>query len=88
MTGTEPNLFTAGINDDAPHTLATSSIIITAAKASAPCPPNSTGTCAAARPAACSASAASCGYLEFSSTSCANGAIFFCASALTLSRSA
>ena len=44
IKGTEPNLFTAGINDEAPQTRATSSIIITAASASAPCPPNSTGT--------------------------------------------
>ena len=42
--GTEPSLLTAGISDDDPHTRATSSIIITAARASAPSPPNSVGT--------------------------------------------
>ena len=50
-----------GISEEAPQTRATSSMIITTASASAPSPPNSVGTWAAASPAFCSASAASCG---------------------------
>ncbi|CAB4837204.1 unannotated protein [freshwater metagenome] len=88
IKGSEPNLFTAGISDEAPQTLATSSMIITVASESAPCPPYFESTCAAAKSELCSASYASCGKREFSSTSFANGAIFFSASARTLIRSA
>ena len=38
MIGIEPSLFTAGINDDEAHTLATSSMTMTVATASAPAP--------------------------------------------------
>ena len=61
IKGSEPSLFTAGISDDAPQTRATSSIIITVARASAPSPPYCVGTCAALNPAFCNALAASCG---------------------------
>ena len=87
IIGSEPNLLTAGINDEDPQTLATSSIIITVASESAPCPPYFVSTCAAAKSAACSASYASCGKRDSSSTAFAKGAIFFVASARTLSRS-
>ncbi|CAB4924334.1 unannotated protein [freshwater metagenome] len=86
MSGSDPSLLTAGINDDEPQTLATSSITIATASESAPSPPNSVGTCDAASPARCSALCASSGNLEFSSTSRANGAISFSAKARTLVR--
>ena len=85
--GTEPSLFTAGMSDEDPHTRATSSIMITAASASAPSPPNSVGTCAAYKPFFTSAAFASLGKRCSSSTACANGAISFSASARTLVRS-
>src|SRR6201990_650353 len=74
-TGTVPSLFTAGISDDDPQTRATSSITITVASASAPSPPYASGMCTACRPAPVSASSASCGNRDFSSTSAAAGAI-------------
>ena len=45
-----PSLFTAGINEDEAHALATSSITITVASESAPAPPNSSGMCTAWNP--------------------------------------
>ena len=55
ISGIEPNLFTAGISEEDPQTRATSSMIRTTARASAPSPPNSVGTCAAESPALASA---------------------------------
>ena len=46
-----PSLLTAGISDDDAHTRATSSITMQVATASAPCPPYSSGTCTAEKPA-------------------------------------
>ena len=48
-------LFTAGISEEEPHTLATSSMTMQAATESAPSPPNRSGTCTAWKPAAVSA---------------------------------
>ena len=66
-----PSLFTAGISDADASTRATSSITMHAATESAPWPPYSSGTCTALKPEAFSASSASCGKREFSSTSAA-----------------
>lgn len=87
ITGSEPSLFTAGIREEEAQTRATSSITITVARASAPAPPYSSGTCTACRSEATRASSASCGKRASSSTAAANGAIFASASARTVSRS-
>jgi len=55
-SGTVPSLFTAGISDELAQTLATSSITITVAIASAPAPPYSSGMWTACRSALTSAS--------------------------------
>ena len=49
--GTVPSLFTAGMSDDEAQTLATSSITMTVAMASAPAPPYSSGMWTACRSA-------------------------------------
>lgn len=88
ITGSEPSLLTAGISEDDAHARATSSITITVARASAPAPPYSSGTCGAWKSAASSASAASCGNLASSSTAAAAGATLASHTARTASRMA
>ena len=82
-----PACCTAGISEADASTRATSSMTMHAATESAPCPPYSSGTCTALKPDAFSASSASCGNREFSSTSAAYGAISFSASARIAARS-
>jgi hypothetical protein len=61
MIGIEPSLFTAGISEALASTLATSSMTMQVAIASAPSPPYASGMCVAWKPAAVSAFCASIG---------------------------
>ncbi len=87
ITGREPSLFTAGMREEETQARATSSITMTVARASAPAPPYSSGTCTACRSFATRASSASWGNRASSSTAVANGAIFASTSERTASRS-
>src|SRR3954466_4688824 len=86
MIGIEPSLFTAGISEALASTLATSSITMQVAMASAPSPPYCSGMWVAWKPAVVKAFCASTGYREFASTSAACGAISRSAMSRTASR--
>ena len=83
-----PSLFTAGISDEAAHARATSSITIAVARASAPAPPYSTGTCGAWKSEARSASYDACGNSLRSSAAAAFGATFASHTSRTAARMA
>jgi hypothetical protein len=86
-SGVVPSLVTSGMSEDDAQALATSSMTIAPATASAPVPPYSSGMCTACRSALRSASYTSHGNSPVASTSAARGAILSAASCRTASLS-